>query len=255
MSIFVGLERTESILTGTEAEMNPAENATTHLTLRATRLNSFVSTAEVESLQQNLMFASLRLRARVRGTTGAVAGMFTYFDDNNESDIEILTRDPNTEVRCTNQPSVDSSGRVVKAAEKDVNFLGKNWGQWNTYRIDWTPTTSAWYLNGANVANNTYSIPRVPSTLIMNMWSDGGVWSGVMPVGGSSYLDIEWVEMAFNTSGPATGPSSRLRRADTSEAAMPLEKRTKYASQGKCAVVCAVDNVSQIGLPTPIIVG
>jgi hypothetical protein len=43
-------------------------------------------------------------------------------------------------------------------------------------------------------------VPTVSSSLILNMWSDGGVWSGAMKEGDEARLEIEWVEMVFNTS-------------------------------------------------------
>lgn len=42
------------------------------------------------------------------GAAGAVAGLFTYEDGQNESDIEILTRDDPNEIRYSNQPVVDN---------------------------------------------------------------------------------------------------------------------------------------------------
>lgn len=71
----------------------------TYLTLRTVRLDDFQSAAEVENEQKNLMHASMRMRARVVGDEGAVAGFFTFFDDDNESDIEILTDDPDAVIR------------------------------------------------------------------------------------------------------------------------------------------------------------
>jgi hypothetical protein len=57
--------------------------------------------------QKNLLYASTRIRARVVGDDGAVAGLFYYRDGNNESDIEILTRDETSAIRYSNQPVVD----------------------------------------------------------------------------------------------------------------------------------------------------
>lgn len=68
------------------------------------------------------------------------------------------------------------------------------------------------------------------------MWSNGGVWSGNMTVGDSAYLDISWVEMVFNTSGPITGyPDSSTK--------------VKRHSSKKCKSVCIVDGVDVVGTP------
>ncbi|KAI9775524.1 MAG: hypothetical protein M1839_001065 [Geoglossum umbratile] len=76
-----------------------AESATTHLTLRTSRQSTFQSTSEIEGTQKNLLYASIRMRARVQGASGAVAGLFTYLDDENEGDIEILTRESEATVK------------------------------------------------------------------------------------------------------------------------------------------------------------
>lgn len=56
---------------------------------------------------------SMRLSARVYGDTGAVAGFFTYFNDTQESDIELLTRDYDTSVHFTNQSTLDEDDEPV----------------------------------------------------------------------------------------------------------------------------------------------
>lgn len=94
------------------------------------------------------------------------------------------------------------------------------------------------------VANNTYSVPRKPSGLVVNMWSDGGGWSGNMSVGGSAEYHIQWIELVFNTSGPVGGPGGGYERREEEEAAA-VEKRK---SKG-CRVVCRVDGVEDDGFP------
>lgn len=106
-----------------------AGNAT-FLTLRGARLPSFMSTSQITSQQQNLMYASIRTRMRVipnglsnssapsAGTRllsdadvgsnsshpvdgGAVVGFFTFQSDTQEADIEILTLDSTDQIRYT----------------------------------------------------------------------------------------------------------------------------------------------------------
>ncbi|XPS71823.1 hypothetical protein M3J09_004000 [Ascochyta lentis] len=80
----------------------------TYLTLRTTRLSKQTQlAAELNYMERDVTHASIRLSGRVRGTSGAVAGFFTYRNDTVESDIEILTRDPASQVRYSNQPTED----------------------------------------------------------------------------------------------------------------------------------------------------
>ncbi|KAL4863178.1 hypothetical protein BDV12DRAFT_189852 [Aspergillus spectabilis] len=176
------------------------DGSSTHLTLRAYRNEDFISTAEVESKVHNIFHASIRVRARVRGDAGTCAGIFTYYDDDNESDIEILTRDPTNHIRYTNQPGLDEDGNEIPGASTDAVMAGGAvWTDWNEHRLDWTDERSSWYLNGELAHTKTHGIPSEPSTFILNMWGDGGEWTGDMEIGSAAYLDIEWIEILYNT--------------------------------------------------------
>ncbi|KAL4916786.1 concanavalin A-like lectin/glucanase domain-containing protein [Aspergillus aurantiobrunneus] len=174
---------------------------TTKLVLRAYRNEHFVSSGEIDTKLSNIFHASIRVRARVRGDPGACAGLFTYFDDDNESDIEILTRDATDHIRYTNQPGLDENGNEIPEASSNVVMAnGAVWTDWNDHRLDWTPELSAWYLNGELAVTKTYGIPRNPSSFIMNMWGDGGSWSGAMSIGSAAYFEIQWIDILFNVS-------------------------------------------------------
>ncbi|KAL4816971.1 concanavalin A-like lectin/glucanase domain-containing protein [Aspergillus spinulosporus] len=176
-------------------------SSSTHLTLRSYRNADFVSTAEIDSKLHNIFHASITVRARVRGAPGACAGIFTYLDDKTESDIEILTRDPSTHIRYTNQPGLDDDGNEIPGASTDAVLPnGAVWTDWVEHRLDWTPELSAFYANGELVETKTYGIPDAPSSFIVNIWGDGGSWSGTPDVGSAAYLDIQWIEVLFNTS-------------------------------------------------------
>jgi hypothetical protein len=215
----------------------------TWLTLRTSRLEDYQSAAEIESEQKNLMHASLRMQGRVIGSKGAVAGFFTFYDDDNESDIEILTNDPTNKIRYTNQPSLDKDGNEVQVASQAPSNLAP-WDQWQMHRIDWLPKNSYWYLNGQQVSANTYSVPRKESYLVLNMWSDGGEWSGNMTEGDSAEFQIQWIELIFNTSGPVEGAAKQ----DSKRSVDLLGKREEKG----CEVVCKVDDVKETGHPEVI---
>lgn len=79
------------------------------------------------------------------------------------------------------------------------NSTNSSWRDWNTYRLDWTPSLSTWYVNGVKVASKTYGIPRDGCNVVLNMWSDGGNWSGNMSEGDTAVMDVQWVEWTWNT--------------------------------------------------------
>ncbi|KAF1840677.1 glycoside hydrolase family 16 protein, partial [Cucurbitaria berberidis CBS 394.84] len=218
------------------------EKDVSFLSLRTSREESYQTSAEIENHQKNLMHVSMRMYGRVKGDKGAVAGFFTFFDDSNESDVEILTRDPKDQIRYTNQPSVDKSGNEIQAASVGPTNLPR-WDDWQTHRIDWLPKNSYWFLNDKQVAANSYSVPRRSSYLVLNMWSDGGEWSGNMSEGHSAEFQIQWIEMTFNTSGPYTGS----QKEDKRDAEKSLFGRK--SSEKPCQTVCKIDGVAKVGTP------
>lgn len=70
----------------------------------------------------------------------------------------------------------------------------------------------------------------------------GGEWSGNMDEGGSAEFQIQWIEIAFNTSGPVEGSQNDNDKRDVEA----LEKRKE--SKG-CEVVCKIDDVEKTGTP------
>jgi hypothetical protein len=93
-------------------------------------------------------------------------------------------------------------------------------------RIDWFKGQSRWYANGVSIANLTKNVPSVASGVVLNVWSDGGEWSGNMTVGGEFVVGVEWIEVAYNVSADG-------------------------GRGGSCAVGCWIDgnDVKQTGTP------
>ncbi|OTB20275.1 glycoside hydrolase family 16 protein, partial [Daldinia sp. EC12] len=219
-------------------EKNNDENAdsSTFLTMRTARLDDFQTAAEFESAVRDYHFLSVRMYARTIGAPGAITAIFTYRDIANntdltkvqESDLEIRTIDPPDHVQYTNQPSYTSLGLDVQEATRNVTIPQKrDWTNWAVYRMDWSPGTTTWYINGDEVASISFQAPRDPSLLILNSWSDGGSWSGNMSVGEEAYLQIQWIDIIYNSTGA------------------PPSKRDEQS----CVRICSIDETEQIGTP------
>jgi beta-glucanase (GH16 family) len=224
-------------------------DANTYLTLRTQRQPDFQSTAEVENTQNNLQYGTFRFRARVRGSSGACAGMFTFLNDQNEADIEILTRDSNGTIHYTNQPSV-KKGNEVPGASIQVDNLA-SWTDWHTHRVDWLPGITRSYIDGKLVAQNKVNVPKKPSFIDVNMWSDGGVWTQAMAVGGEAELQIAWIQASFNTSGKIKRSLFHKKKRAVDEyndnffEEQPLSKR----AAAKCSSICTIDDTQYSGTP------
>ncbi|KAM3069036.1 hypothetical protein ACMFMG_004214 [Clarireedia jacksonii] len=235
-----------------ESSKDNDSSYSTYLTLRTARLADFQSAAEFDSTEQNFHHLSVRYLARVTGSAGACAGLFTYLDSSpvQESDIEILTSGPRDRVQYTNQPSVNKHGDVeTKATVNGTQNL--DWSEWNIYRMDWMPKMTSWYVNGVSVANISYQTPKSPAGLIVNMWGDGGSWTGEMAEFDRAMLNVQWMEVVFNVSGDYAGKGGKSKRGDEEERTGWVERRglEKRKSKG-CEVVCNVDDgINQTGTP------
>jgi len=164
----------------------------TWLTLRTTRLDNFSSVAEIDSVADTILHGSFRVYTRVRGSAGACAGFSIYSDDDNEADIEILTDDVVDLAHATDH------GTGAEASS-NVTFDG-SWQSWNLWRLDWQSGLDSTFWNGQLLKSQRVEVPTQPVIWFANLWSNGGEWSGNMSVGESAYTDIQYIQMAYNTS-------------------------------------------------------
>ncbi|KAI1823563.1 putative xylanase 3 [Xylaria intraflava] len=223
----------------------------TFLTMRTIRFDDHQSAAEFESVSKAYHFLSVRMYARTLGNPGAVTAMFTYRDNGGsnkfksvqESDLEIRTIDPTDKVQYTNQPSYTADGDDVPAATRNATTpVQADWTQWSVHRLDWSPKNTTWFIDGDQAASIAFQVPRDPSQVIFNAWSDGGEWSGNMTVGSQAYLQIQWIELVYNSTGHET---TSKKRDDNTIWPLSIMKR----GQGHCSNICSIDDTPTTGTP------
>jgi hypothetical protein len=221
-----------------EADSSPNPSSATFLTLRTQRLPDFQTAAEIESASTSFKYLSLRMRARTLGAAGAITAMFTYrgaesLAEIQESDLEIRTSDPPSLIHYTNQPAYTEGGDVVPDATRNATMPGGlKWSDWATHRMDWMPGETVWYVDGVEVARIGFQVPRDESNVILNAWSDGGGWTGNMTGGEAAYLQVQWLEVVYNSTDG--GEKRRVRRDGPAAG---------------CQAVCSVDQTPQVGKP------
>ncbi|KAJ5312091.1 hypothetical protein N7508_002921 [Penicillium antarcticum] len=145
---------------------------------------------------------------------GACAGIFTYHDRLSESDIEILTRDPIHRVRYANQPDYDPVADREIPGASTVADLPVPWTTWATHRLDWLSGMSRWFVNSQIQDSKTYRVPELESMIVLNLWSDGGVWTGDIKIGESIYMGIEYIELVYNRSTDTTCQNASFSQPD-----------------------------------------
>ena len=219
------------------------DSGVTHLIMRTTRLWNYTSTAEIETRVHDIYRCSLRVRLRImpadvfiaqppqdpsqhplpapanvsrptnrtasqiddRPPAGACVGIFSYHSISCESDIEILTTDPPNRVHYANQPDYDPvKDEMIPGASSTID-VPVPWTSWSTHRLDWHADQSRWYVNNVEQDAKAYRVPNLQSRLVINLWSDGGVWTGDIALGESIYVGIEYIELAYNRSSDGSG--------------------------------------------------
>jgi hypothetical protein len=249
---------------------HPNLPAASQLVLRTTRLQDYSSSAEVESQHGNYFHVSIRVRMRLMSgeaisrrpwdetpdvnevPKGACAGIFTYRSATCESDVEFLTSDPPNTIHYANQPDYDAENDIIiPGASEVVTTVPVPWSEWVTHRMDWFANETVWYANDELQAVVSKSVPDRPSILALNLWSDGGLWTGDMQVDESVYMGIEWIEIAYNTStaGDArieTGQRHRVRPSERTKRGSHGKRQTSGDDAGeRCERPCYLDKMQR----------
>jgi hypothetical protein len=186
------------------------DDGTAALQLSSTALaNETQRSAEMRYVEHPVSAVSLRVRARITGPPGACAAFFTYFNDTQETDIEVLTRDPADAFHCSNQPTFDRYDQPVPGTSFNLSMNSNKTSpssplltraDWITYRLDWIPGATAFFINEWEAIASTKNVPFDESPLFVSLFGNGGSWSGPMEVGQSARMEVQWVNFAFNSS-------------------------------------------------------
>lgn len=138
---------------------------------------------------------------------------------------------------------------------------GKDWTAWSTHRMDWVPGETAWFVDGVETGRLSFQAPRDESTVILNAWSDGGGWTGNMSLFDAAYLQVQWVEVVFNSTdfdeegleddeeggknNKTTGKVKRWWRGGKNK----WKREEEGEAERGCKRVCSIDETPELGRP------
>ncbi|KAI4860601.1 carbohydrate-binding module family 1 protein [Hypoxylon rubiginosum] len=219
---------------------DPRAGSQTYMVMRTMRHNTFQSASEIESVSLGYRYLSIRMYARTKGAPGAITAMFTFREASQlaqvqEADLEVRTVDPKYSIQYTNQPSWNSAGEIPEAT-RNVSIPNRvDWSNWQYHRMDWTPGSTSWLIDGQLMSSIQFQAPRDASRVMFNSWSDGGSWSGNMTVGSSAEMQIQWIDVVYNSTDPTPGNPS-----------------TNPGAGGNCVNTCSIDLTSKTGTPVLI---
>ncbi|KAF2431942.1 concanavalin A-like lectin/glucanase [Tothia fuscella] len=193
-----------------------SKDYSTYLTLSTARIDEENQEAgEITFTEFNASFASARFYGRVRGAPGAVASIFTYYNDTQEADIEIFTRAPSDTVLYSNQPiAVGDDYIYIPGAMTNVTTTkAQAYDDWQIHRLDWIDGRTVVFIDDKEVNTSTVNVPvaNPPSRIYLDMWSNGGNWTGNMTIGNSAVMDIQWIEMLFNSTDSWAAPATNKK--------------------------------------------
>ena len=97
----------------------------------------------------------------------SLLGMFFYKNDNQESDIEILTADLSQGAHFTNQnlnPAGGPSSTATKPLPDDATTT------MHEYRLDWHEGSTDFYLDNELQQTISENVPNTPGAWLWNNW-------------------------------------------------------------------------------------
>ncbi|KAI9797218.1 MAG: hypothetical protein M1833_005627 [Piccolia ochrophora] len=140
--------------------------------------NRSVGIGAIVTKKDDFLHGSFRASFAVDRQPGAVAGFFTYENDTNEIDIEVLTKEPNaTTIHYTNHPSLDPKGNPIVYSSAPVD-LNTPWTEEQQHRFDWSEDNVTFYQDAEPMYATIVNIPRAPMSVQLNLWSSNSSWSG-----------------------------------------------------------------------------
>ncbi|CUA78512.1 hypothetical protein RSOLAG22IIIB_07127 [Rhizoctonia solani] len=134
-----------------------------------------VQTGGIGTTRSDILYGTFRMRATVPKVPGVCFGFFTYQSDTQEADIEFLSSDTDyyQRVHQTNQPGL-INGNTDLNAYKEVVIAGADFTAFHEHRLDWIPGSTKYYFDGSLKSTVSKNSPTVASSILANVWSDGG---------------------------------------------------------------------------------
>ncbi|KAF3932874.1 Beta-glucanase [Dactylella cylindrospora] len=170
--------------------------------------HQYVAGAELDSRRTDMFYGTFRIGYRMTGVPGTCFGFYWYHNDQQEIDIELLSRQVNTTDSLINlvlhTPVGGSNEEALPGTYSVINLPYDVSSDTHEFRFDWTPTAITWYSDGKQIwtISNATLFPREPGHLVITHWSNGNnLWSGGPPTS-NALLVLTYVKAYFNSSEP-----------------------------------------------------
>ncbi|TGZ78529.1 concanavalin A-like lectin/glucanase [Ascodesmis nigricans] len=176
-----------------------------------------VSVAEINTRRSDILYGSFRIRNKAKG--GSVAGFFVYYNDTQESDIELLTSGTTgSELLYTNHPAYDPKTNTIVPGTSFRHRVETPISEFQDHRLDWTPDATHFYHNNRLTRKIEVNVPSHVTTNIfppphrINIWANNGSWSGP-PATKDVTMAIKSIRLYFNTTASNAGNDTEFNAA------------------------------------------
>ncbi|KAK8213427.1 hypothetical protein M8818_002727 [Zalaria obscura] len=169
-----------------------------HMIVPGGQDTSPISSAQMTTVWDDIQYGSVRTVAKASSVAGSVHGFFYYYDDSQETDIEIRTADT-SQVHFTNQVTTPGN------AETTYNFTAPSdiTTAFHEYRIDWVAGKTMFYVDGVLKKTVTKNVPSSAGWWMWNNWSNGNTWT-LGPPASDNHLVIKKIDAYFNRTSIAS---------------------------------------------------
>ncbi|KAG8744229.1 hypothetical protein FRC10_010591 [Ceratobasidium sp. 414] len=173
-----------------------------------------VNVAGIGTLRSDILYGSFRMRATVPSIPGVCFGFFTYKTDTQEADIgksaymQFLSSDANyyQTLHQTNQPGLMNGNTDPDAAKvasfvfgSDIILMGHAFSAFHEHRLDWLPASTKYFYDGTLKSTVSKNSPTVASSVLANVWSDGGSGWTKGPPTQDAIATVYYIKGYFNS--------------------------------------------------------
>ncbi|KAI0692981.1 concanavalin A-like lectin/glucanase [Cerioporus squamosus] len=162
-----------------------------------------VPSAGIRTADNNILYGIFNTTAITSPVAGVCHGFFTYKNDSQETDIEVLTAFYNTSnqyvhsgLQLTNQNTSNDHSRNTHLA---VPYPADPTEAEHVYTIVWTVNETKQYFDGKHIGTLDTNVPSAPSYFVWNSWSSGNEkWSAGPPTE-DAILRIKRIDLEYQT--------------------------------------------------------
>lgn len=110
-------------------------------------------------------------------------------------------------------PAKQQNDSVLQNATDIVSLYGgdETRSEFQRHRFDWTSDDLRFYQNSEQVLTKTKRIPAVGGHAYLDLWADGGVWSG-SPSTTNVLMSVRLIAIYHNTSASEVGRDEQFNK-------------------------------------------